>query len=191
MIATTLPDWIAQLASPQAEERRAAAAFCYREGSQLGEAAIATWSKDVDFDEEICGPPTVGIAVHPQRFEAIRTAMGSPALAMVPPEQDAAEFELHLETRQGEIWLDILTTRAPGKGGALDRFLAKFSEGIQQVEYPVKNVDHASALLRERFAAQPIYPQTRPGANGTRVNFFLAATPEGKKVLVELVQNPA
>jgi len=189
MISTTLPDWIAQLASGAAEERRAAAAFCYREGSQLGEAAIAEWSKDPEFDQEICGPLTVGIAVHPQRFAAIRAAMGSPLLADVPPDQDAVEFELHLETRFGEIWLDILTTGAPTQGGAIDRYLAKFGEGIQQVEFPVRNVDRATALLRERFAVQPIYPETRNGANGTRVNFFLASTPDKKKVLVEFVQS--
>lgn len=188
--ATALPDWIADLASEHEEKRRAAAMFCYREGSQLGEAAIAPWCADPDFDEIICGPPTVGIAVHPQRFAQIRRAMGSPALADVPPDQDASEFELHLETRQGEILLDILTTRAPGRAGAIDRFLEKFGEGIQQVEFPVSSVDRATALLRDRFKVQAVYPVTRPGANGTRVNFFLAATSSGKKVLIEFVETP-
>ena len=186
--ATALPDWIADLASEHAERRRAAAMFCYREGSQLGEAAIAAWCKDADFESEICGAPTVGIAVHPTRFDAIRAAMASPPLANVPPEQDASEFELHFETKFGEVFLDILTTRSPGQGGAIDKFLAKFGEGIQQVEFPVKNVDRATALLRERFGVQPIYPQTRAGANNTRVNFFLATAPGGKKALIELVE---
>ncbi len=188
MIATALPDWIAQLAGESEEERRAAALFCYREGSQLGEAAIASWCADAEFDAAICGPPTVGIAVYPQRFANIRAAMGSPPLAGVPPDQDASEFEVHLETRQGEIFLDILTTQAPGKAGAIDRYLEKFGEGIQQVEFPVTSVDHATAILRERFRVQPVYPAARPGANGTLVNFFLGATPAGKKVLIELVQ---
>lgn len=188
MTASNLTDWIAQLTSDVPEERRAAALFCYREGSQLGEAALAAWCADSAFEEEICGPPTVGIAVHPNRFAAIRAAMGSPALAVVPPDQDASEFELDLETRSGEVWLDILTTRAPGMGGAIDKYLGRFGEGIQQVEFPVKNVDRATSLLRERFGVQPVYPATRDGANGTRVNFFLATTPAGKKVLVEFVQ---
>jgi hypothetical protein len=49
-------------------------------------------------------------------------------------------------------------------------------------------VDRATAILRSRFGLAPIYPATRAGADGTRVNFFLAATPDGKKVLIELVQ---
>lgn len=191
MTASNLPDWITQLTSNVPEERRAAALFCYREGSQLGEAAMAAWCADPAFDEEICGPPIVGIAVHPNRFGAIHSAMGSPALAEVPPDQDACEFELDLETRSGEVWLDILTTHAPGMGGAIDKYLAKFGEGIQQVEFPVKNVDRATSRLRERFGVEPIYAATRNGANGTRVNFFLAATSSGQKVLIELVESPA
>jgi hypothetical protein len=35
-----------------------------------------------------------------------------------------------------------------------------------------------------------VYPETRAGANGTRVNFFLAPAAEGRKVLVELVEVP-
>jgi len=36
---------------------------------------------------------------------------------------------------------------------------------------------------------QAIYPATRAGADGTRVNFFLIPGPDGKKVLVELVES--
>jgi hypothetical protein len=54
----------------------------------------------------------------------------------------------------------------------------------------VKDVGRATEILRERFGQQPIYPQTRAGADGTRVNFFLVAAPEGKKVLIELVEAP-
>ena len=105
----------------------------------------------------------------------------------MPPDQDAQEFELHFE---GGIALDILTTNAPGGGGAIARFLEKFCEGIQQVEYPVRDVDRATEILRARFGQQPIYPRTRPGTDGTRVNFFLAARPTAKKVLIELVEVP-
>ena len=52
----------------------------------------------------------------------------------------------------------------------------------------MRDVDRASEILRARFSLLPIYPATRAGADGTRVNFFLAATPEGKKVLIELVE---
>ena len=181
-------EWIGRLSSANDVERRDFAALCYLEGKKLGEAAIAAWRKIPEFERELSGPPTVGVAVTPERFAAIRAVMDSPPLADVPADQDAAEFELHLQTRVGEAWLDILTTRAPGSGGAIDKFLSRFGEGIQQVEFPVTSVDRATAALKSKEVT-PIYPQTRAGANGTRVNFFLAATPDGKKVLVELVES--
>jgi len=131
------------------------------------------------------GLPTVGVAVRPENFQKIRSANGSPRLAEVPPDQDAMEFELLFGHR---VSLDILTTKAPNGNGAIARFLEKFGEGIQQVEYQTADVDRATQLMRERFGQQPVYPQARLGADGTRVNFFLAATPAGKKVLIELVE---
>lgn len=133
-------------------------------------------------------PPStiiVGIAVHPDTFQKIRAANNSPRLADVPPDQGAQEFELHLED---SIEFDILTTREPGGSGAIARFLQKFGEGIQQVEIYVRDVDRATEILRARFGLAPIYPSTRAGADGTRVNFFLATAPDGKKVLIELVE---
>src|SRR5580704_3438507 len=50
------------------------------------------------------------------------------------------------------------------------------------------DVDRATEILRTRFALAPLYPATRPGADGTRVNFFLATAPDAKKVLIELVE---
>ena len=134
---------------------------------------------------------TVGIAVLPETFEKIRAANGFPPLADVPPDQDALEFELEFTGRFiPPPRLDILTTKAPGGGGAIARFLEKFGEGIQQVEIDVTDVDRATEILRTRFQIEPIYPATRPGANGTRVNFFLVTAWNGKKVLVELVEQP-
>jgi hypothetical protein len=127
----------------------------------------------------------VGLAVHPETFEKIRAANNSPRLADVPPDQDAREFELHLDD---SIELDILTSKEPGGAGAIARFLQKFGEGVQQVEVYVRNVDRASEILRARFGLAPIYPATRTGANNTRINFFLASTPSSQKVLIELVE---
>ena len=79
------------------------------------------------------------------------------------------------------VRLDILTTKAPGGNGAIARFLEKFGEGIQQVEIDVTDVDRATEILRTRFKVEPIYPATRPGANGTRVNFFLVTASEQPK----------
>ena len=127
----------------------------------------------------------VGIAVHPETFQKIRAANNSPRLAQVPADQDAQEFELHLDA---STEFDILTTREPGGPGAISRFLQKFGEGIQQIEIYVRDVDRATEILRARFALAPLYPATRAGADGTRVNFFLASGPDAKKVLIELVE---
>jgi tellurite resistance protein TerC len=134
---------------------------------------------------------TVGIAVLPETFKKIRAANGSPPLADAPADQDVLEFELVLtEGGMSYVHLDILTTKAPGGNSAIARFLEKFGEGIQQVEIDVTDVDRATEILRTRFKLEPIYPATRPGANGTRVNFFLVNTRNNEKVLVELVEQP-
>jgi len=120
-------------------------------------------------------------------FGRIRVANETPRLAQVPPDQDAEEFELHFGK---EVSLDILTTREPGGSGAIAKYLAKFGEGVQQVEYRCANVDRATEVLKEEFRVSPVYPETRAGADGTRVNFFLMASPDGGKVLIELYEMP-
>jgi predicted tellurium resistance membrane protein TerC len=134
---------------------------------------------------------TVGVAVHPETFQKIRAANGSVELADAPADQDVLEFELEFsETGMPHVRLDILTTNAPGGNGAIARFLSKFGEGIQQVELDVTDVDRATEILRTLFNIPPIFPATRAGANGTRVNFFLFATDDNQKLLVEFVEQP-
>jgi hypothetical protein len=67
--------------------------------------------------------------------------------------------------------------------------LNKFGEGVQQVEFRCTNVDRATLILKDKFDTVPVYPATRPGADGTRVNFFLVKSPDGK-VLIELYELP-
>jgi hypothetical protein len=155
---------------------------------------VTQWLSDPEFaanlvlDSSHFPETTVGVAVTPENFDRIRAANGSPRLADVPPDQDAKEFELHFAhgTR-----LDILTSLAPEAAGAIARYLQKFGEGIQQVELLTRNIDRATEILRSRFGVQPIYPATRAGADGTRVNFFLAASSEKGKILIELVEAAA
>ncbi len=181
-------DWIAQLASPERAASEAAASELYGMATRLAEPVLAAWRADAEFAALLRGAPTVGIAVGPERFTSIHKMYGEPLLAEVPADQDAREFELHLAGPGGIAFLDVLTTRAPDAGGAIARFLEKSGEGIQQVEFPVAGVDRATEILRSRFGVHPVYPATRPGANGTRVNFFLVPAAEGKKVLIELVE---
>jgi len=182
---------IGGLSAPDPANRARAAGELFCWGLELARAAVARWLSDpglaanLVLDTSKFPETTVGLAVTPQNFEQIRAANGSPRLADVPPDQDAREFELHFP--QG-IRLDVLTTREPEAKGAIARYLQKFGEGIQQVELLARNVDAATEILRSRFGVQPIYPAARPGADGTRVNFFLAALPEKGKILIELVE---
>ena len=190
-MSSALPAAIAMLSSADPGERAAGARDIYRAGRELADEASREWRNDAEFAAllESAGATspavTVGLAVNPLTFEAIRDANGSPHLAEVPPDQDAREFELHFDAN---VAMDILTTRDPHGQGAISRYLSKFGEGIQQVEYRCRNVDAATALLKTKFAVEPIYPQTRPGADNTRINFFLARTPDGAKVLIELYE---
>jgi hypothetical protein len=177
--------------SPDPANRERCARELFGRGRELARAATTDWLADPKFatnmilDASQFPVATVGIAVTPETFERVHAANGSPRLAEVPPDQDAKEFELHFA--QG-VQLDILTTREPGGTGAIARYLQKFSEGIQQVELLARNVDAATEILRSHFGMQSIYPATRAGADGSRVNFFLATLPENGKILVELVE---
>ena len=183
---------ICELSGASSEKRTAAAAALFESGSETIEPILGAWLASATLSDLIeraaSGKPklTVGIAVQSGTFDSIRAANGSPRLADVPPDQDAREFELDFP---GGVHLDILTTREAGGNGAIAKYLQKFGEGIQQVEICVKNVDRATDILRSQFALQPIYPATRAGADGTRVNFFLVRAPDDEKVLIELVEN--
>jgi hypothetical protein len=173
-------------------KRAAAASEIFTRGSAMAGGAVQEWlafpplAKLLVHDPSGALETTVGVAVEPDNFERMRSANGSPPLAEVPPDQDAKEFELEFPDC---VRLDILTTREPGGAGAIARYLLKFGEGIQQVEVRVTDVDGATEILRGRFALEPIYPATRAGADGTRINFFLVPRAGGAKVLIELVES--
>jgi len=201
MAEDTVALWIAQLSDPDPGKRAAAAEGLRSSALDRCFSGCNDWIRDQDFLKLARPAPVptagaedrhrifliVGIAVRPETFGRIHAASGSPRLASVPPDQDAMESELHFGPA-GD--LDILTTRDPEGSGAIARYLEKYGEGIQQIEVNVRNVEEATQLLRTRFALTPIYPATRAGANGTRVNFFLAPAAGGRKCLIELVEAP-
>ncbi len=183
---------IEKLRAEGAAERAQTAITLFERGAKLAESSIDSWLRIASLADLLLrglsgGPQlTVGVAVQPETFERLRSANGAPRLAEVPADQDAREFELEYP---GGVRLDILTTRQPGRGGAIDRFLQKFGEGIQQIEVLVSDIDRATKVLGAEFGIQPIYPAARPGADGTRVNFFLVPAPDKKKVLIEFVES--
>ncbi len=179
---------IARLSSPDPAQREKAAAELFRLGCAAAEPVLKTWFADPEFRRLVPsrGPLlTVGVAVPPAQFAEIRRLTGAP-LAEVPPGLEVQEFELRFPHG---VRLDILAPREPS-AGPIARFLQRFGPGIQQVECQVQNVARAAALIHAKFALAPLYPEPRPGAGGTRVNFFLAPAAEGRKVLLELVETP-
>jgi hypothetical protein len=176
------------MSSKDPEVRMTSATEIHHIGRALAHHAVFPWWDDPElFSLLEGGSPyvTVGLAVTPDRFEKIREACGSPRLADVPPDQDAREFELHLP---GGLSMDVLTSKDPAGNGPIARYLQKFGEGVQQVEFRCKDVDRATQILLQKFSLQPVYPATRPGADGTRVNFFLLSAPSAGKVLIELYE---
>jgi hypothetical protein len=187
-MSSSLAQPIADLSSAEETKRLAAAGEIYRLGRAAAGSATSDWWSESELAALLLGPNpaiTVGLAVQRETFVKIRAANGSPRLAEVPSEQDAEEFELDFP--EG-VSLDILTSRAPGGEGALARFLAKLGEGVQQVEYRCTNVDRAAEILKSKFGVGAVYPATRPGAGGTRINFFLVKSPDGGRVLIELYE---
>jgi len=175
-------------------QRRRAAREIFEHGRELARPAIEKWLEDPELFPNAGFDPAdaksrlsgivVGLAVEQETFERIRAANGSPRLAHVPPEHDAIEFELDFPRG---VRLGILAARQPDGNGALARFLRKFGEGIQQIEIRVRDVDRATNALRIKFGIESVYPAARAGADGARVNFFLAPA-AGRKVLIELVE---
>ncbi|HVA94832.1 MAG TPA: TerC/Alx family metal homeostasis membrane protein [Candidatus Dormibacteraeota bacterium] len=204
-ISKPTPESIGQLGGGDPAQRLQVARNLFASGMERTHGWLEDWENDFrlhalivreQFPDQGGGNSsapklTVGIAVQPETFARIRAANGAPALADAPSDQDVIEYELEF-AKDGISCarLDILTTKEPGGNGAIARFLEKFGEAIQQLEIDVTDVDRATDILRTEFKLDPIYPATRPGANGTRVNFFLVTNRNNKKVLVELVEQP-
>lgn len=188
------PDLIDELCSEDELARVIAAEQIHREGSTPALRVVNTWRQHRELAALLPQPETtvtVGVAVQPDTFAKIHAASGAPELSEVPPDQDAQEFEL---TFDNGVLLDILTTKDPAGSGAIARYLNKFGEGIQQVEFECADVDLATELLKELAAQAPVYPRARPGANNTRINFYLVniAGKQGpEKLLIELFERPS
>lgn len=188
-----VPACISKLAAPDAKVREAAAYELFRLGCAAAEPVLRQWLAEPEFRSLAAGKGgllTVGIAVYPQTFEAIRAGFGQPKLADVPAGHDVLEFELVFAHG---VRLDVLTTRTSAPDSPLAKFLARFGEAIQQVECDVRDARRAAEILQRRFGLQPLYPEVRGGANQTRVNFFLVPVAEGaeaRKLLIELVETP-
>jgi hypothetical protein len=187
-MANSISAAIEGLCASDSSVRAGAAAEIYRAGRAPAELGTLRWFEDAELAGLLLGAErivNVGVAVQRETFARIREASGSPELAFVPPEQDAEEFELHFG---GGVQLDVLTTKDPAGAGAIARFLDKFGEGVQQVEFYCTDVSRATAILQQRFGVASLYAAARMGAGGATINFFLVPVPGAGKVLIELYQ---
>ncbi len=153
-MSSLLAQFIADLSSAEASKRLAAAGEIYRLGRAAAGSAISNWWAESELSGLLLGPHpaiTVGLAVERDTFGRIRMANGTPRLAEVPADQDAEEFDLRFADG---VFLDLLTTSEPGGSGAIAKYLAKFGEGVQQVEYRCTNVDRATQILKDKFGVE-------------------------------------
>src|ERR1700688_1973424 len=133
MTAKAISSAITNLTAAEKSTRMVAASEIYRQGRVAADRAASRWWEDAELAELLLSPKpivTVGVAVHRETVARSRAAHGQPALADVPREEDAEQFELHFADG---VELDVLTSRDPTAQGAIARFLAKFSEGVQQL----------------------------------------------------------
>jgi hypothetical protein len=180
---------IRYLSSPDAGKRERAAYELFRLGCSRVDPILKKWLGHAEF-RSLAAPReggllTIGVAVQPATFETIRKCFGDPKLAEVPSDQNVREFELVFAHG---VRLDVLTPQTLDPEAPISKFLARFGEGIQQVECEVRDVSRATEIVRRQFGLEPLYPETRAGANQTRVNFFLVPVSQGSKLLIELVE---
>jgi methylmalonyl-CoA/ethylmalonyl-CoA epimerase len=88
-----------------------------------------------------------------------------------------------LAVGDGSTRLQLLAPLRPDS--AIATFLDRSGPGLQQLAYRVRDVDRASAVLRER-GLRLLYDSPRRGTAGSRINFVHPKDAGG--VLVELVE---
>jgi len=185
---SSLQNTLLGLSSADPSVRMAAATEIYHLGRSLADHAVYPWWTDKELSTLLNAPNpqvTIGVAVGRELFAQIHEANGLSRLADVPPDQDAQEFELHFP---GGTSVDVLTSKDQDGAGPIAKYLRKFGEGIQQVEFRCTDVRRATEILQEKFDIKAIYPEPRLGADGARVNFFLIVAPDEGKILIELYE---
>jgi methylmalonyl-CoA/ethylmalonyl-CoA epimerase len=132
----------------------------------------------------IGGIDHVGIAVA-DLDEAVAFYAGTFGLRCVHEEvnEEQGVREAMLAVGDGSTRLQLLAPLTPDS--AIATFLDRSGPGLQQLAYRVRDVDRASAVLRER-GLRLLYDSPRRGTAGSRINFVHPKDAGG--VLVELVE---
>jgi len=96
---------------------------------------------------------TVGLAFERAMFGRIRVANGTPRTC------GGAGGSGRCGRVRASFPENVLLERADnaraGRSGAIARYLAKFGEGVQQVEFRCTNVDRATEILKDKFDSSP------------------------------------
>ena len=129
----------------------------------------------------------VGIAV-PDLDEAIAFYRDAFGMATVHTETNEEQGVREAMVAVGEpdhphSCIQLLAPLTPDS--TIARFLDRSGPGIQQLAYRVSDLDHVSAVLRER-GLRLLYDEPRRGTSGSRVNFVHPKDAGG--VLLELVE---
>ena len=127
----------------------------------------------------------------------------------VPDLDEAVKFhtetfgwrELHREVNEEQgVAEAMMGTGAQGRGERQDpapgplnenstiaKFIDRNGPGMQQLAYRVADLDHVSAVLKER-GMRLLFPEAKRGTGGSRINFIHPKDAGG--VLLELVELP-
>jgi methylmalonyl-CoA/ethylmalonyl-CoA epimerase len=133
-------------------------------------------------DELFLAIDHVGIAV-PDLDAAITFYRDTFGMEVTHQETNAEQGVREAMLRAGDGSVQLL---APlDDSSPIARFLARSGPGLQQVAYRVRDVEAASATLRQR-GLHTLYDAPRRGTAGSRINFLHPRDTGG--VLVELVQ---
>ena len=73
------------------------------------------------------------------------------------------------------------------ENSTIAKFLDRNGPGMQQLAYRVADLDHVSAVLKER-GMRLLFPEAKRGTGGSRINFVHPKDARG--VLLELVELP-
>ena len=73
------------------------------------------------------------------------------------------------------------------ENSTIAKFLDRNGPGMQQLAYRVTDLDHVSAVLKER-GMRLLFPEAKRGTGGSRINFVHPKDARG--VLLELVELP-
>ena len=131
----------------------------------------------------------VGLAV-PDLDEAIRfhtEVMGWRVLHREENQEQGVAEAMMGTGEQGAENAKIQLLAPLNDNSTIAKFLTKNGPGMQQLAYRVADLDHVSAVLKER-GMRLLFPEAKRGTGGSRINFVHPKDARG--VLLELVELP-